>query len=134
MVSKIIVTQLLCLLVLASGMQLGMHQHFCGPFLKDVSLLLPAGGCGMDTTERAATCSAFSKKCCSDKTTVLKKASDLQQVLTQDVGQPYQAVLFQASTLWQPLVQRTLHHGTYKTYRPPIITNDLSIQYACFII
>lgn len=38
-------------IVLCSTLSFSVHKHFCGPFLKDVSVIVPSHGCGVETNK-----------------------------------------------------------------------------------
>ncbi len=83
---KNIVLSLQCLLVLASGTSFTVYKHFCLTALKDVSVILPADGCGMETMSRDSDglCEVSKMPCCHDEQELI----DGQDTLKIDSSTP----------------------------------------------
>ena len=66
---KNFVLSLQCLLLLASGTSFTVYKHFCLSALKDVSIILPADGCGMEAMMLQSDdfCEVLKSPCCNDE-------------------------------------------------------------------
>ena len=114
---KNIVLSLQCFLVLASGTSFTVYKHFCLTALKDVSVILPADGCGMETMSRDSEglCEVSKMPCCHDEQELI----DGQDTFKIDSSTPelVKAAIYSATTAY----------GYY--FQAPSVSSQLAIPY-----
>lgn len=126
---------LLAVLVLCSTMSFTVHKHFCGPFLKDVSVIVPSDGCGMEMAGDATECSLDKKSnCCHDDTDVIKIQDDLKLSLKTF---QFKAPVAITTTFLQYHVLITgddYKQQPFTSYSPPLVIHDIPVLHQSFLI
>lgn len=132
---KNIFVTVMAVVVLTSTMSFSVHKHFCGPFLKDISVILPSHGCGMEKTGSIETCAAsIEKSCCNDVIELVKGQDDLK--LTWDhfnLDQQQFITLLTYSYLYNITGDYVLD-TPYTAYSPPLVTRDIPVLHQSFLI
>ncbi len=126
---------LLALLVLCSTMSFTVHKHFCGPFLKDVSVILPSDGCGMEMSNDMAACALDKKSnCCNDHTEVIKIQDDLK-LTWNDFHFKAPVAITTAFLNFNVLITGDDYkHSTFIAYSPPLVIQDIPVMHQSFLL
>lgn len=126
---------LLCALTIGSTLSFSVHKHFCGPFLKDVSIIVPSKGCGMEQAQKATCAVTLKKSCCNDHSEHIQGQDDLKNHLTDySITAPIYAAVV------TPVLKLELELGTSqdtfikKSNAPPLVRSHLYVAYQQFLI
>lgn len=132
---KNIVAFLLAVVVLTSTLSFSVHKHFCGPFLKDVSVIVPSHGCGMETRGIDNTCAVSTENsCCNDVIEIVKGPDDLK--LTWDnfnLEQQQFIALFTHSYIYS-ITGDYREDSTFIAYSPPLVIRDIPVLHQSFLL
>jgi hypothetical protein len=125
----------LTIVVLFSTLSLSVHKHFCGPFLKDVSVVLPSHGCGMEKDTVQDSCAGIKvKNCCNDVVEIVKGQEDLK-LSCNDYHLKHQQFLIAFTSSYYHIFKSDTPQSTRFTYyTPPLVTHDMPVLYQSFLI
>lgn len=132
---KHFVVTLMAVVVLCSTLSFSVHKHFCGPFLKDISVIVPSHGCGMDVMESEDLCAiSVEKSCCNDIVELIKGQDNLKiSTLTFDFDQQEFFIAFAYSYV-SIFRGEDIEDLSFKAYSPPLVIRDLPILHQSFLI
>lgn len=126
---------MMAVVVLCSTLSFSVHKHFCGPFLKDISIVVPSHGCGMETNNTTESCAvALEKSCCNDVIELVKGQDDLK--LSWDhfkLDQQHFIVLFTHSYIYS-ITGDDFVDTPFTSYSPPLVTRDIPVLHQSFLI
>ncbi|PQJ33123.1 hypothetical protein BST92_01980 [Nonlabens arenilitoris] len=126
---------MMAVVVLCSTLSFSVHKHFCGPFLKDISIVVPSHGCGMETNNTTESCAvALEKSCCNDVIELVKGQDDLK--LSWDhfkLDQQQFIVLFTHSYIYS-ITGDDFVDTPFTSYSPPLVTRDIPVLHQSFLI
>lgn len=126
---------MMAVVVLCSTLSFSVHKHFCGPFLKDISIVVPSHGCGMETNNTTESCAvALEKSCCNDVVELVKGQDDLK--LSWDhfnLDQQQFIVLFTHSYIYS-ITGDDFVDTPFTSYSPPLVTRDIPVLHQSFLI
>jgi len=126
---------LLAAVVLTSTLSFSVHKHFCGPFLKDVSIILPSHGCGMETTGMADNCAiSLEKKCCNDIIEVVQGQDDLKITWHNFSLEQQQFITLFTNTYLFTITGDYREKHTFIAYSPPLVTRDIPVLHQSFLL
>ncbi|AGC77266.1 hypothetical protein LX97_01573 [Nonlabens dokdonensis] len=122
-------------IVLCSTLSFSVHKHFCGPFLKDVSVIVPSHGCGMETNNPKDLCKiSIENSCCNDIVELVKGQEDLKLSLSNfDIDQQQFLIAFTYSYV-SLFSGNHLEDPSYTTYSPPLVVRDIPVLHQSFLI
>jgi hypothetical protein len=125
----------LAVVVLCSTLSFSVHKHFCGPFLKDISVIMPSHGCGMENSNKSDYCSSIlEKSCCNDVVELIKGQDHLKLTWNNfDLeNEPFIAIL--APSYFFSTATNLLERPLFIPYSPPLVTHDLPVLHQSFLI
>lgn len=125
----------MAIIVLCSTLSFSVHKHFCGPFLKDVSVIVPSHGCGMETNDSKDACKiSVEKSCCNDVVELVKGQDDLKIAApTFDLDQQQFLIAFTYSYV-SLFSGDDLENPSFKAYSPPLVIRDIPVLHQSFLI
>ncbi len=125
----------MALIVLCSTLSFSVHKHFCGPFLKDVSVVVPSHGCGMEATNSKGLCKiTIEKSCCNDVVELVKGQEDLKlSISTFDLDQQQFLIAFTHSYIFL-FTGDNRENSSYTAYSPPLVIRDIPVLHQSFLI
>lgn len=126
---------ILAVLVLCSTMSFTVHKHFCGPFLKDISVIIPSHGCGMETGDTKDSCAvSLEKSCCNDIIELVKGQDDLKLTWDSiDLEQQQFITLFTHSYLYS-ITGDDIVESSFTAYSPPLVTQDIPVLHQALLL
>jgi len=133
---KNIAVTIMAIVVLCSTLSFSVHKHFCGPFLKDISIVVPSHGCEMETDHsHDSSCSISSKKkCCNDIIELVKGQDDLKLSWDNfDLDQQQFITLFTHSYIYTITGDDDVA-TPFTAYSPPLVTQDIFVLHQSFLI
>lgn len=134
-VLKNILVILMAAVVLTSTLSFSVHKHFCGPFLKDISVIVPSHGCGMEKNGDTESCAISEQvSCCNDIVELVKGQDDLK--LSWDnfsLEQQQFIALFTYSYIYN-FTGDVLLESPFTAYSPPLVTRDIPVLHQSFLI
>ncbi|WP_200875674.1 HYC_CC_PP family protein [Nonlabens ulvanivorans] len=126
---------MMAVVVLCSTLSFSVHKHFCGPFLKDISMIVPSHGCGMETNKTTESCAVvLEKSCCNDVVELVKGQDDLK--LSWDhfnLDQQQFIILFTHSFIYS-ITGDDLVDTPFTSYSPPLVIRDIPVLHQSFLI
>ncbi|MEN8817249.1 MAG: hypothetical protein ABF274_10340 [Nonlabens sp.] len=126
---------IMAVIVLCSTLSFNVHKHFCGPFLKDISVIVPSHGCEMETNNPKDLCKiSVEKSCCNDVVELVKGQDDLKiSTFNFDLDQQQFLIAFTYSYI-SSFAGDELENVTFKAYSPPLVIRDLPVLHQSFLI
>jgi hypothetical protein len=121
----------LAFLVLFSTLSFSVDMHFCGHTLVDVEIFQKAKGCGMEMGSGTNT----RMGCCSDHQVVVAGQDDLKLPPSLDFS-PQLDFFLPVTPLFFDLEVKGFRSQSpaVKTYIPPLLFRDRSIEHQVFLI
>ena len=125
----------MAVVVLCSTLSFGVHKHFCGPFLKDVSMIVPSHGCGMEARDAEDNCSiSLEKSCCNDIVELVKGPDDLKQSLQDFDLDHQQFITLFIHSYFYSITGGDRLDTSFIDYSPPLVTRDIPVLHQSFLI
>ena len=121
----------LAFLVLFSTLSFSVDMHFCGHTLVDMELFQKAEGCGMSMEDGSMTAMG----CCRDHQVVVAGQDDLKLPPSFDFS-PQLDLFLPVTPLFFDVEVNGFRSQSpeVKTYIPPLLFRDLSVQHQVFLI
>lgn len=125
----------MAVMVLCSTLSFSVHKHFCGPFLKDISIVLPSHGCGMDTNGEIDSCSKkVEKSCCNDQVELVKGQDDLKLSWEKfELEQQQFFIVFTHSYIYSITGDHPVE-TSFIPHSPPLVIKDIPVLHQSFLI
>jgi hypothetical protein len=132
---KNILVTVLAVVVLCSTLSFSVHKHFCGPFLKDISLIMPSNGCGMENSDVADFCSiTLEKSCCNDLVELIKGQDHLKLSWNNFDLENQQFIAVLAPSYFFTIAKDSKEEPLFIPYSPPLVTHDIPVLHQSFLI
>jgi hypothetical protein len=132
---KNILVTFLAVVVLCSTLSFSVHKHFCGPFLKDISVIVPSHGCGMEKSNLEDFCSVTPEKsCCSDVVELIKGQEHLKLSWNNFDLEHQQFTAVIAPSNFFSIAEAGLEEPQFISYSPPLVLHDIPVWHQSFLI
>ncbi|EAS19406.1 hypothetical protein BBFL7_00873 [Flavobacteria bacterium BBFL7] len=125
----------LTMIVLFSTLSFSVHKHFCGPFLKDISVIVPSHGCGMEQDNTIKDCAvALEKSCCNDIVELVKGQDDLKLSWDSFKLDQQQLIILFSHSYFYSITGDDFVDTPFTSYSPPLVTRDIPVLHQSFLI
>lgn len=126
---------LLAVVVLSSTLSFSVHKHFCGPFLKDVSVMVPSHGCGMETVNSKDSCATnLEKSCCNDIIEVVQGQDDLKITWDNYSLEDQEFIALFTHSYIYTITGDSYVESPFNAYSPPLVIQDIPVLHQSFLL
>ncbi|NER14806.1 hypothetical protein GWK08_15220 [Leptobacterium flavescens] len=127
---------LLALLVLMSTVSFTVHNHYCGTFLVNTSVLGEADNCKMmmAVKDTSGSCAAVEKSCCTDEVLHVEGQDELKlsfSDLDLDQQQFLISFVYSFQDLFEGLEENII---PFRDYSPPPLIRDIQVLHETYLI
>lgn len=134
---KTILSGVLIVFMLISSISHAVNVHLCGGEINNVAIFSQAQKCTMydsDCDEARNVDRINQKGCCEDATIVIDSDKYLSKIRGSKIFDSHQIFVQPASIIQTNLSYADLLHTQYSSYKPPIISRDITILLQSFLI